>query len=269
MNAVITQIRLKSGAIACYRWGQGENTIVALHGFGERAHSFSAWGEALPEGFSLFAPDLPLHGSSRWEEGARFSLKDLRELIWKMTGKKEPFILCGYSMGGRLALSYYQHYPREISRLALFAPDGLKVNFWYWLSTQTAPGNRLFRFTMKHPTWFTDSVRFFGKYGLLNQGIVKYVQRYLDKDYNRLRLYRIWTCMRSFRPNLEIVRRCIRKQRTPVCLVFGHFDRIIQPSQGYRFQKRAGSTCRVEELATGHQLLAREFTEACLEFLTA
>jgi hypothetical protein len=44
--------------------------------------------------------------------------------------------------------------PEQIEKLVLLAPDGLKVNFWYWLATQTWLGKNSFCFTMKHPGWF-------------------------------------------------------------------------------------------------------------------
>ena len=256
---------LEGGSVSWYRWGSGPGLIVALHGFGERALSFAPWGEALPEGFSLFAPDLPFHGDSHWKENTPFTPDQLRTLIHKMTGSEDPFILCGYSMGGRLCLSFAQAFPREVSRLVLLAPDGLKVNFWYWLSTQTAWGNRLFRYTMEHPDLFLKTVHLLGKRLLLNQGIVKYIQRYLGEDARRQDLYRIWTCMRAFRPDLDAV----RSHHIPTRLVFGRYDRIIQPSQGYRFQKKAGEDCAVTELPTGHQLLASPFAETCLRVATA
>jgi pimeloyl-ACP methyl ester carboxylesterase len=257
-------ISLESGSVSFYRWGQGPRIIVALHGFGEDGLSFGPWGESLPPGFSLFAPDLPLHGKSIWENPTPFTVDHLHTLIHRMTGSGASFILCGYSMGGRLSLSFVQHYPLEVTRLVLLAPDGLKVNFWYWLSTQTIAGNRLFRSAMEHPSWFLGTVRFLGWCGLLNQGIVKYVRRYLGEAFYRQNLYNIWTCMRTFRPDLGAVRRA----RIPTRLIFGRHDRIIPASQGYRFQRKAAGPCEVLKLPSGHQLLTGELAAACLQIVT-
>ncbi|TDW99629.1 alpha/beta fold hydrolase [Dinghuibacter silviterrae] len=264
MTYVRSVIHLGSGAIACYRWGQGPGVIIALHGFGERALSFEHWGRSLPEGFSLYAPDLPLHGDSRWE--GPFTVDHLHELLRRIT--VTPFTLCGFSMGGRLCLSYVQARPENIHRLVLLAPDGLKVNFWYWLATQTQTGNRLFRYTMQHPAWFLGSIRTLGALHLINRGIVKYVHRHLGEAAQRQALYDIWTCMRTFRPDLEAVKNRIRTQGLPVRLIFGRYDRIIQPSQGYRFQEGLGEHCRLTELSAGHQLLTVALSPVCLQIVT-
>jgi pimeloyl-ACP methyl ester carboxylesterase len=171
-------------------------------------------------------------------------------------------------MGGRLCLHFYQDFPELVKRLVLVAPDGLKVNFWYWLSTQTILGNRFFRYTMEHPGWFLGSVNRLGKYGILNKGIVKYTGRYLGEAVNRKNLYTIWTCMRAFRPDLRRIKSLIRLRRPEVRMVFGHYDQVIRPSQGYRFLQDTGGHCTLQELPTGHQLLLPAFSQACLQIVT-
>jgi pimeloyl-ACP methyl ester carboxylesterase len=268
MDPIVSQMTMGESRLRYYRWGHGPKIIVALHGFGERGSSFAGWGALLPEGFTLYAPDLPFHGDSTWSENEPFTVHHLRDLIDHMTEGAVSFILCGFSMGGRLSLSLCEQYPGLIEKIVLLAPDGLKVNFWYWLSTQTRIGNRLFRSTMDHPGWFIGGVRLLGKYHLVNSGIVKYVERYLQERSNRIALYQIWTCMRTFRPDLKIIGRIIVRQKCPTQLIFGHYDRIIQPSQGHRLQKYAGGFCTIRELPTGHQLLATGPGAICLQIVT-
>ncbi len=268
MDSIVSQITLGGGNLTYYRWGVGEKIIIALHGYGEKATSFAGWGSSLPSGFSLFAPDLPHHGGSTWPDGKAFTTQDLHAFIQTIIPKDFPFILVGYSMGGRISLSYFQAYPHQIQHLVLIAPDGLKMNFWYWLATQTKSGNYLFKFTMTHPGWFLGIVGWLGKNKLVNTGIVKYVQRYLGEANNRIRLYHIWTCMRTFRPDLKHIRRQIKEQGLKTDLIFGHYDKIIQPTQGYRFIKSIEPYCHLKELPTGHLLLAAGSAELCLEVVT-
>jgi pimeloyl-ACP methyl ester carboxylesterase len=264
----VSQIVLGQGNLTYYRWGNGQKVIIALHGYGEKATSFAGWGSSLPSGFTLFAPDLPHHEDSTWPDGKAFTTQDLHAFIQAMTGKNAPFILAGYSMGGRISLSYFQAYPDQIEHLVLIAPDGLKMNFWYWLATQTKSGNRLFHYTMIHPGWFLGIVGWLGRYKLVNTGIVKYVQRYLGNATNRTRLYKVWTCMHSFRPDLKLIRRQIKEKGLKTDLIFGHYDKIIQPTQGYRFIKTIEPYCHLKELPTGHLLLAPGSAELCLEVVT-
>jgi pimeloyl-ACP methyl ester carboxylesterase len=269
MGPAVSQISLHGSSVTCYRWGDGPKIIIALHGYGEDGRSFAHWGQLLPPGFTLFAPDLPHHGSSTWQEDKPFTVTHLHELIGKITaGGTPPFTLCGYSMGGRLSLHFYEVFPQLVDRLVLVAPDGLKMNFWYWLSTQTPFGNRFFRYTMAHPGWFLASVKGLGKYGILNRGIVKYTGRYLGEAANRKHLYTVWTCMRTFRPDLRRIKSLIRLHRPEVKMIFGHYDQVIRPSQGYRFVHNTGGHCTLRELPTGHQLLLPAFGKACLQIVT-
>lgn len=258
----LTYLPLDGGSIACHCWGEGPVPIFALHGYAEDGETFGAWGDALPDGCRLYAPDLPDHGKTRWE-GA-FEVADLERILTGLCGPGTPVILCGYSMGGRLALTFFQSRPTLVRRLVLLAPDGLKENFWYWLATQSAPGNRLFHGTMEHPDWFLNIVTALGRWRLVNMGIVKYVSRYLGDKPNRLHLYRVWTRFRHFRPNLSAIKTTCRSRATPVRLLFGHYDRIIQPSQGKRFLLGAGDNVRLTELPCGHQLLAVDQRDRCL-----
>src|SRR6476646_10231140 len=134
------------------RLGSGARPVFCFHGYGEDASSF-AFLESHDAGkFSFFAIDLPYHGLTEWNEGYNFTTDDLREIVEliMLENKKatlegnDKITLMGFSLGGRMALALYEKMFTSVEELVLLAPDGLKVNFWYWLSTQTWIGNRLF-----------------------------------------------------------------------------------------------------------------------------
>ena len=93
---------------------------VLLHGFTGRAAS---WGDALLDDLaSRVGPpvlvDLPGHGSRVGETDPEdFTLERAWELIDEAL--PEPAPLLGYSMGGRLALSYAVEHPERVSALVL------------------------------------------------------------------------------------------------------------------------------------------------------
>src|ERR1700741_969757 len=117
--------------------GSGKHPVFCLHGYGETTDSFKFLESGLPGSFQLIAIDLPFHGNTDWKEGLNFSIFDLVEIIdgilqqQKIEGQQ--FSLIGYSMGGRVALHLIQQIPERIKKVVLLAPDGMKVNFWYWL----------------------------------------------------------------------------------------------------------------------------------------
>jgi len=100
-----------------------ETTIVfLLHGFTGSAND---WLEIIPnlkKKFSYVAVDLIGHGQSNapnelehYKTPSMIALLD--EILKHLT--KERFILIGYSMGGRAALSYAAQYPDKLSGLIL------------------------------------------------------------------------------------------------------------------------------------------------------
>ncbi|MFJ7980664.1 2-succinyl-6-hydroxy-2,4-cyclohexadiene-1-carboxylate synthase [Lysinibacillus xylanilyticus] len=110
---------------------EAEQTLVALHGF---TGSTATWGnlaKALPS-VRVIAIDLIGHGHTAIpQQISRFSMQaqiqDLEEVFCQLQLKK--FTLLGYSMGGRIALSYAISYPERIEKLILeSASPGLRTS---------------------------------------------------------------------------------------------------------------------------------------------
>ncbi|MCK9281228.1 MAG: 2-succinyl-6-hydroxy-2,4-cyclohexadiene-1-carboxylate synthase [Melioribacteraceae bacterium] len=99
-----------------------KKTIIFFHGFGGAATDWKFIFSSLPSGFQALAIDLIGHGSSdspieAFYYSAESINSQIREVI-KSIDITNP-ILCGYSMGGRVALGYAINYPKEISALIL------------------------------------------------------------------------------------------------------------------------------------------------------
>ncbi len=235
--------------------GQGPHVTVCLHGFGEFARTFDPLAAGLP-GHTLVAIDLPWHGETQWKEGLDMRVEDLLEIMRSIPEiGNGSFGLMGYSMGGRICLSLLQAAPEKVDYLVLIAPDGLKENGWYRFATQVAAGNRLFRFTMEQPGWFLGLLKLGRRVGLVNESIMKFVHIYIDDRTMREKIYRAWTTMRHFRPNLVQIKESIRRHRVPVFLLFGRYDRIILAEHGEKFVRGLEGLARMEVLDVGHQLL--------------
>lgn len=199
-----------------------------------------------------------------------FTHKDLEAIINAIVENRElPWTLIGFSLGGRIALSLYQDIPGHFSRMILLAPDGLKVNFWYWLATQTKAGNRFFRFTMKRPAWFFGLLKVFSKLRLVNKSIFKFVNYYIGDAAVRTELYTRWTSLRKLQPNITKARSLIRKHQTNVQLVYGRYDRIILPVVGKKFMSGIEDNCTLHILEGGHQVLHEKYVNELINILHA
>ena len=131
----------KNSQISYYGFGTGPETVICFHGYGEDGTLYSFLEKHAGNQFVFYAIDLPFHGKTEWNEELLFTQNDLSQIIKEILSQNnykqaiitDKLILTGFSLGGRIALSYYQAHPEMIKKIILLAPDGLKVNFWYWL----------------------------------------------------------------------------------------------------------------------------------------
>ena len=137
----------------------------------------------------------------------------------------------------------------------MLAPDGLKVNIWYWFITQTRMGNEIFAFSMKHPGWFLGFLKLANKLGLVNASVFKFVNCYIGNEEARRLLYQRWTTLRKLKPNLSGIKILIRQYKTQTRLLYGKYDRIILPVRGEKFQNGIGEFCKLTVIDSGHQVV--------------
>lgn len=243
--------------------GSGPSVIVCLHGFGEDMDSFTFLNNSLEKQYTLLGIDLPFHGNTQWRQALQLMPWEFLKIIEQILdsagfGSKCVFSLLGYSLGGRIALQLLQMIPERIERVVLIAPDGLRVNFWYWLGTQTYIGNKLFYATMLHPGWFFAMAAVAYKTRLINKSIIKFLHYYLDDMEARLVLYQRWTTLRKFKPDLTPITKIIKEYQIPVRFVFGKYDRIILEKRSAPF-KSDTKHVKVVVLNAGHQLLNEKY----------
>lgn len=262
------QFNYKNSAIAYYRFGSGPKTAVCFHGYGESAALFGFLDKYAGNQYTFYSIDLPFHGQTGWKDGLLFTYADLLQIVLEITGEgSSKLTLLGFSLGGRVALSLYQTAPEKIEKLVLLAPDGLKVNFWYWLATQTWMGNKFFGFTMKRPGWFLGLLKLMNKLKLVNASIFKFVNYYIGDAEVRQMLYTRWTTLRTLKPKLSYIKKCISKNQTSVRLIYGKHDRIILSSVGERFKKGIEQHCTLSIIHSGHQVLHEKHIEEILPAL--
>jgi pimeloyl-ACP methyl ester carboxylesterase len=252
-------------------WGTGPRLLFCFHGYGESSASFALLEAALAPEFTVVAIDLPFHGQTEWREARPLEPRELLSALDNLTagfaGLSAGWSLLGYSMGGRIALQLLELAPDKIGRVVLLAPDGLRVNPWYWLGTQTSLGNRLFRWTVQHPGWLFFVLRSGNLLKLVNPSVFKFTSHYIGDEDARQRLYARWTAMSRFRPGLRGVAALIIRHRVSVQLFYGSYDRIIRWERGERFRRSCTPYCQLTLLSAGHQLLQPKFTEVIVNAL--
>lgn len=249
------------------RYGTGPRMIFCFHGYGESAERFGIFEPYLGRDYTLVAIDAPFHGETDWKGELLFEPEEMLRLMRQIMGaSREPVVLFGYSMGGRMALKIFELIPEQVSSIVLVAPDGLHKNKWQWISTQTKLGNRIFRHAMHHPGLLFSLLNMADRLRIFNKRVSKFAHYYLDDADSRKMLYKIWTTNRRFKSHPGRVKPLIKQYQVPVQLIFGKHDRIIPTKRGHYFGKNISSLVQVTELEAGHQLLQEKYAKQIASF---
>ena len=100
-------------------YGDGKNTIVLLHGWGQNIEMMRPIGDKLSKENRIIVVDLPGFGESK-EPDTIWTMYDYTECIHELleTLKVKNPMLIGHSFGGKISLIYASKY--EVSKLVLF-----------------------------------------------------------------------------------------------------------------------------------------------------
>lgn len=106
--------------------GEGEETVVLLHGFSGDALNWRFVIDDLAAGRTVVAIDLPGHGDSTKEVGAG-AVEELVASVTEVMDAEgiESAHLVGHSLGGLVAARLASSDPGRVESLALIAPAGL------------------------------------------------------------------------------------------------------------------------------------------------
>lgn len=101
--------------------GDGAADLVLLHGFTQTGAAWGPFVDALGANRDLVLVDLPGHGGS---DAVRADLPTAADLVLAAAdaaGCGPAFDLCGYSLGGRVALHLALRHPDRVGRLVLLS----------------------------------------------------------------------------------------------------------------------------------------------------
>lgn len=245
-------------------FGSGEKHLFAFHGFGKSSDDFKVFSSSLGASYSIYSFDLFLHGKSIYNSKNKIlkisDLINLFELFIKENNISK-FSVLGYSLGGKTALSLSQHLPDKIDRIFLFAPDGIKFQYWYWFASHTFVGKATYQYIIHHPKIFHRTIAFLVKIGLLNERMEKFLLIHTENLEKRQLVYDVWMAFRDIHPSIKKIKKNIHSFKIPTRLYFGRYDQVIPPKVGEKFIKGIEDHCQLYILDTGHNLISEKVND--------
>lgn len=107
--------------------GQGDQTLILIHGLGSYLPAWDKNVEELSKNYRTIAIDLPGYGKSskgNYEFSMTYYAQILKEFVEAL--ELGNVVLVGHSMGGQISLTAALQYPDMVEKLVLVAPAGFE-----------------------------------------------------------------------------------------------------------------------------------------------
>jgi pimeloyl-ACP methyl ester carboxylesterase len=231
----------------------GDSPLLMFHGFGQDASVFKRI-----QGYSI---DLFFHGNSVWPKGE----EPLEKSEWKQlisafldNNNIEKFAVMGFSMGGKFALATLEAFPDRVTNIILLAPDGIKTSFWYSLATYPIAFRNLFKSMISDHKRFLMIATISKKLGLIDKGVLRFVETQMNSEEKRKRVYYSWVVFRHLKFDINNIKELITANNIKLQLFVGKYDKIIKAKN----MKSLTSGIRNGELHildAGHNDLIKEY----------
>lgn len=120
--------------------------VVLLHGWGANAAVWGGVAERLAARFRVHRPTLPYAAGGDAQDAG--TLEEIADSL--AAAAPARCVVCGWSLGGAVALAWALHAPRQVSRLALIATSPCFVQRADWLHALQAEAMREFSRGLMH-----------------------------------------------------------------------------------------------------------------------
>jgi len=227
--------------------GEGEKTLLILHGWGSKSDYWQKVGNLLvKKGIKVVIPDLPGFGKSN-KPPLYWSLNDYCIFVEHFADqlKLEKFCLLGHSFGGALASKCALKFPEKINKLFLVSAALIR------------------RRTVRKKIIFLVSKIFkiFGYIPILKKAFYKFI---VKSDYPGTKGFMRKTYLNVIKEDLSD---SIENIKTPTVLIWGQNDEITPLKQGELIKSKIKGS-KLIIIPQGTHDLERKFPEALANKIT-
>jgi pimeloyl-ACP methyl ester carboxylesterase len=243
------------------KFGQGPETLIAFHGFGQNAGIYHVFDDVLKDRYTVYSFEHFHHGRSSYPSNKRksspFSPDDWEHLIrlFLVENNIQTFSLMGYSLGGKTALQTLEMFPERVNRLILLAPDGVIESGWYEFVSRNPAGELLYKSFINKPQILFPLMKGMTKIGVVSEKEYKFASSQLDSEVKRKLVYYTWRSYALIRPHLTTIKQIINRRKIPAHIITGKYDTVLNPRIGKAFIEGLHAGCSHVEIKASHDLL--------------
>jgi pimeloyl-ACP methyl ester carboxylesterase len=149
-------------------------------------------------------------------------------------------------------------FSEKIDGLFLLAPDGLKVNPFYFIGTRNRIGRWIFEGIIDHPGPLFGLGNFLEKMKLINPRLNHFVKHEMNSAEKRRQVYHVWVLFRKFIPDLKSIASNINNHNIYLLMFFGKYDTVIKAKLGNKLLRHLNDKKNVMHvLDCGHRVMER------------
>ncbi len=217
--------------------------LLLIHGWGMHGGIWSSVVPQLAQHFRVYCVDLPGNGAS-----APLPNYDLDSMVQVLSAQfDEPLMVCGWSLGGQVALRWAQRAPEQVERLVLVSSTPCFVEREDWLFGMAQA--TLQQFTAELERDYAATLRRF----LALQMRGSEHERELLLTLRKCLFSRGEPDMAALRGGLEVLRDAdlrgeLASIRQPVLVIAGERDKLTPPEAGLYMAQELPNAC-VKEIA--------------------
>lgn len=194
-------------------YGEGENTIVLLHGWGQNIEMMKPIGDRLKKNNRIIIVDLPGFGSSE-EPNTVWTIYDYAECINKLLKSLnvDNPVMIGHSFGGKISLAYASKY--SVKKLVVFGSP--------------------FKKSIQKLSMKTRMLKFLKKVPILKK-LETIAKKYIgSRDYKQASEFmrKVLVC----HVNLDITED-VKRIKVPTIIVWGTMDQEVPIEDAYELEK--------------------------------
>ncbi|MBT1705332.1 alpha/beta fold hydrolase [Chryseosolibacter indicus] len=247
-------LNYQSSRIHYVKAGNGKETLLFFHGFGQDHTVYIPLIQSLAKHYSLYIFDLFFHGQSKWGYDERpLEKKYWKEMIAQFLKENSitSFSVVGYSLGGRFALSTLEAFPEKINKVFLIASDGIRENTWYKLATYPFFLRKFFKSMIHNYNRFLTIADKLVKWKLVDPGLIRFADYQMGTTEKRKRVYYSWVVFRHMKFNIRRLASLINKHNIQTVVIVGRYDKVILPEHMDKFRSLLNNH-KFHALESGH-----------------
>lgn len=245
------------GRLRYARRGEGETTVILVHGFGGDLDNWLFNIDALAGAATVYALDLPGHGQSDkalgeaslgWLSGTLLAFMDALGIAQAH--------LVGHSMGGAVAIATALGHPERVASLALIGSAGLgtEINSGYTDGFVAASSRRDMKPVLE---------QLFHDPGTVTRQLIEDILKYKRLDGVDGALRALSTALFPSERQAHVLAEGLKSSDTPILVVWGESDRVIPAAHAGALEGRA----QVEVLAEAGHMVQMEKANRVNELL--